>query len=120
MQTFNLKEIFSAGYGWENGFKFEIVYSKNGVARIYAGDRKTKYTAGGYGYDKKSSVLATMINDLIGKQPYNENIYGNRTGFLSGGVGFSSIKESFESVNGFKLDEIYSGFNGQVFEITFK
>jgi hypothetical protein len=81
MKTFDLKSVFGEGYGWEKGFKFEIVYSKNGIARIYAGDRKTKYTASGYGYDKKSSVLATMINDLIGVQAYDESIYGNRAGF---------------------------------------
>lgn len=64
--TFNLKEVFNE-YGRNKEFKFEILFSNSGVARIYINDRKTKYVAGGYGYDKVSSVIATMINDLIGK-----------------------------------------------------
>ena len=120
MKTFNIKEEFN-NYGWNIGFKFEITYSKSGVARIYLGsNRKTKYTATGYGYDKESSVIATMINELLGKQNYNPNIYGNRNGFLSGGTGLSSIKESFESVEGHKLNKIYSGVNSNVYEISFK
>lgn len=128
MQTFDLKKQFTEGYGWATDFKFEIVFSNSGTARIYINDRKTKYTANGGGYDKTSSVIASMINDLIGKQPYDSTIYGN-TGnykkegetefFLSGGVGFSSIKESFESIEGNKLDSIYSGKNSNVFEVKF-
>lgn len=126
--TFNLKEVFNQ-YGWDKGFKFEILFSNSGVARIYINDRKTKYIAGGYGYDKTSSVIATMINNLIGKQPYNKDIYGNScnyshnielTGILCSGTGFSSIKESFESIEGFKLNQIYSGKNSDIFEIKFK
>lgn len=61
-----------------------------------------------------------MINDLIGEQSYNQNIYGNRNGLLSSGVGFDSIKESFESLNnGSKLNKIYSGLNSSVFEVIF-
>lgn len=120
MKTFNIKEEFN-NYGWNTGFKFEITYSKSGVARIYLGsNRKTKYFASGYGYDKESSVIATMINDLLGEQNYNPNIYGNRNGFLSGGTGLSSIKESFESIEGYKLNKIYSGVNSDVYEISFK
>ena len=119
MKTFNLKEVFS-DYGWNKGFKFEINFSRQSVARIYISDRKTKYYAGGYGYDKESSVIALMINDLIGARPYNENIYGNRNGFLSGGVGFWSIKDSFESLgDGFTLNKIYCGKYSDVYNITF-
>ena len=108
MQTFDLKKQFTEGYGWNKDFKFEIIFSNSGVARIFINDIKTKYTASGYGYDKISSVIATMINDLIGKQPYNFEIYGNSGNYkeegetvflLSGGVGFGSIKESFESIS---------------------
>lgn len=125
---FNLKENFNQ-YGWDKGFKFEIIFSNSGVARIYLNDRKSKYTAGGYNYDKVSSVISNMINDLIGEQPYNKDIYGNscnysditkETGLLCGGTGFDSIKESFESIEGYKLNQIYSGKNSSVYEITFK
>ena len=118
--TFNLKEVFNEGYGWDKGFQFEIVWSKTGVARIYIGDRKTSYNTGGYGYDKESSVIATMINDLIGVQAYDSKVYGNRDGFLSGGTGFDSIKRSFESVGGYKLERIYSGLNRNVYSIKLK
>ena len=117
MATYNLKKDFKEF--WSSGFKFEIIYSKSGAARIFVGDRKTKYNAGGYGYCKESSVIAAMINDLIGVQPYNSNIYGNRNGLLFGGVGFSSIKDSFESVVGYKLDKLYSGVNSDVYQIKF-
>jgi len=119
MGTFNLKKVFRE-YNWDSGFKFEIIWSNSGVARIYINDRKTKYSVGGYGYDKESSVIANMINNLIGEQPYNSKIYGNRDGLLSGGVGFSSIKESFESISNYKLDKLYSGKNSNVYEIKFK
>ena len=78
MQKFDLKKLFKdKNYGWNEGFKFEIIFSNSGVARIYINDRKTKYNADGYGYDKTSSVIASMVNDLIGEQPYNFEIYGN-------------------------------------------
>lgn len=128
MKTFDLKSVFN-DYDWNTGFKFEIIFSNSGVARIFIGNRKTKYFANGYGYDKESSVIANMINDLIGKQAYNKNIYGNScnyshnietTGILCGGTGFGSIKESFESIEGFKLTQIYSGVNSSVYEVKFK
>ena len=127
MKTFDLKSVFN-NYGWNEGFKFEITFSNSGVARIFIGDRKTKYNASGYGYDKTSSVITSMINDLIGKQPYNKEVYGNTGNYnkednlhlLSGGAGFSSIKDSFESIEGFKLNSIYSGVNSSVYEVKFK
>lgn len=118
-QTFDLKKIFLEGYGWSKDFKFEIVFSKSGVARIYINNRKTQYTAGGYGYDKVSTVISNMINDLLGVQDYNINIYGNRNGLLSHGVGFESTKESFESIAGNELKQIYSGKESNVYEIKF-
>lgn len=118
MKTFSIKEVFNK-YGWSEGFEFEIVYSKSGVARIYINRSKTKYYASGYGYDKESTVLSNMINDLIGMQNYDSNIYGNRNGLLSYGVGFNSIKDSFESIEGNKLIKIYNGLNSNVYEITF-
>ncbi len=126
MKTFNLKEVFNQ-YTWDKGFKFEITFSNSGVARIFIGDRKTKYNADGYGYDKISTVIASMINDLIGEQAYNKEIYGNSGNYnkdkdlylLSGGVGFGSIKDSFESIEGNKLISIYSGVNSSVYEVIF-
>ena len=59
-----------------------------------------------------------MINDLIGAQEYNQNIYGNRGGLLSCGVGFGSIADSFESIGG-ELKQIYSGKDSNVYEIKF-
>ena len=118
MQTFDLKKQFTdKNYGWNEGFKFEIIFSNSRVARIYINDRKTKYNANGCGYDKTSSVIASMVNDLIGQQPYNFKIYGNSGNYkkegetefyLSGGVGFGSIKDSFESIAGNELTQIYS------------
>ena len=129
MQIFDLKRVFTEGYGWNKDFKFEIIFSNTGVARIFINDKKTKYKAAGYGYDKTSTVLAKMINDLLGEQPYNFEIYGNSGNYkkegetefhLSGGVNFDSIKKSFESIAGNELNQIYSGKNSSVYEIKFK
>ena len=103
MQKFDLKKLYNEGFGWTKDFKFEIIFSNSGTARIYINDRKTKYTASGYGYDKVSSVIASMINDLIGKHLYD----------------FDSIKKSFESIAGNELNQIYSGKNSNVYEIKF-
>jgi len=117
--TINLKEVIKK-YEWWNNIKFEIKYSKNGVARIYINDRKTKYYAGGYGYDKESSVIAEIINDLtISNCKYNKKMYGNNGKKLSAGVGFSSIYNSFNAKRKCKLEKIYCGLDSDVYEITF-
>lgn len=116
-QVFDIKKVFNQ-YGWKDGFKFEITYT-NSTARVWIGDRMTKYKAGGYGYCKESTVLSNMINDLIGEQPYNSEVYGNRNGLLSYGVGFDSIKSSFESIEGNKLNKLYSSKNSYIYEIVF-
>jgi hypothetical protein len=126
MKQFDIKKEFN-NYGWNTGFKFHIKWSNTGVAKVFITDRPTKYKAGGYGYCKESSVLATMINDLIGEQPYNPEIYGNSGNYykdknlhhLSGGVGFDSIQNSFQSLKGAKLNRIYWGTDFNVYEITF-
>lgn len=118
MKQWDLKSVFQE-YGWNKGFKFEIVWSGS-TARIWVNDRMTKYKAGGYGYCKESTVLSNMINDLIGEQPYNPEIYGNRNELLNYGVGFDSIKASFESIEGNKLNKLYSGKSSDVYEIVFR
>jgi len=116
MKALNLKQMVKE-HDW-NEFRFEVIYSKAGVARIYIGDRKTKYYAGGYGYDKESTVIAQMINDLtIDDCKYNMDIYGNSGKKLSHDVGFTPIKASFESKRGNKLDKIYSGRDSDVYSI---
>ena len=116
MKTFNIKEARAEYGGWDL-IKFEVSYSNSGVARIYVGDRKTKYVANGYGYCKESSVIADMINDLIGVQAYNSEVYGNRNGLLScGGVGVSSLEQSLKSI-GVNLEQIYSGKNSNVYRL---
>ena len=128
-KMFNLKEVFNGAYGWDKGFKFEVVWNNAGAARIYIGDRKTSYFANGYGYDKESSVIANMVNDLLGDMPYDKSFYGNTRnyshntsdiGALCGGTGFESIKASFESLGaGYELNKLYSGKYSNVYEIKF-
>jgi hypothetical protein len=119
MKNFDLKETIKDNKKFWDNFKFELKYSKNGIVRVYINDRKTKYTVGGYGYCKESSVIAKMINDIIGEQKYNKNIYGNSEGLLSGGTGFNSIKLSFEYKRGCKLEKIYSGLDSDIYYIKF-
>ena len=110
--------------------QFEIIYSNSGVARIFIGNRKTSFNAGGYGYCKESSVIASFINELIGYQNYDKNIYGNSGVYnsktkkrylykrkLDGGTGFSSIESSFNSLVGCKLIKLYNGFNSSIYSL---
>ena len=128
MQTFDLKKQFTEGYGWNKDFKFEIVFSEGGLATIFVDGIETKYNIKEYGSDKVSKIIATMINDLIGKQPYNPFIYGNSGNnnkegetefYLKGEAGYNSIKESFESIKGNSLNCIYTGSNSTIYEIKF-
>jgi len=113
---FNLKRLLNVMDVWKT-FKFSVEYNKKGGVRIYVNDKKTKYYVKGYGYDKLSAVIAKMVNDLIGKQPYNKNIYGNDGKYLSeNGVGLMPIIESLFTIN-VKLEEIYAGKSYDVFEI---
>jgi len=115
-KAFDLKEVFTNSEYWKE-FKFEI--NLNGMIRIYIGDRRTKYVATGWGYDKISAVIAHMINDLVGEQPYNPETYGCYKGLLCSGTGFEAIQSSFESINDNKLSMIYYGRNSNIYEIRF-
>ncbi|WBC28523.1 hypothetical protein TPMD03_5 [Thiohalocapsa phage LS06-2018-MD03] len=123
-------DIIKKWLTYDSPLKFEVIYSKSGVARIYISDRMTSFKAGGYGYCKESSVIAKFINELIGSQNYNPKIYGNRRVYngnvgkyykykatLSGGTGFNSIQASFNSLKGCKLTKLYSGVNSDVYEL---
>jgi len=115
---FNLKKLVNTIDVWKD-FKFSVEYNKKGGVRIYVNDRKTKYYVKGYGYDKSSAIIAKMVNDLIGKQQYNENIYGNNGKYLSeNGVGLMPIIDSLRTIN-VKLEEIYTGKSYDVFKIDF-
>ena len=122
----DLKSIFNS-YGWNEGFKFSLEIEGKSSLRVYVGGRKTPYVTKGCGYDMVSSVIAQMINDLIGEQPYDSSIYGNTRnyssntsakGLLCGGTGFSSNRDSFESLGeGFKLFYVYEGRDYTVYEV---
>jgi len=55
-----------------DNWKFETLtfkWSRSGVCRIYdKRNNKTKFVAGGGGYDKKGSVLGTFINTYFGNE----------------------------------------------------
>ena len=113
---FNLKKLVNTIDVWKD-FKFSVEYNKKGGVRIYVNDRKTKYYVKGYGYDKSSAIIAKMVNDLIGKQSYDKNVYGNDGKYLSeNGVGLMPIIESLFTIN-VNLEEIYAGKSYDIFEI---
>jgi len=112
---FNLKELLKTMEAWRK-FKFSVEFTKSG-ARVYVGDRRTNYFVKGYGYDKTSALIGRMVNDLIGEQEYNKEVYGNDGMLLSeGGVGVDSIIASLKTID-VKLKHIYSGKTYDVFEI---
>ena len=118
MSLFDIKECIKE-YEWWAEFKFSIEYSKSEIARIYIGDRKTKYHVSGYGYDKESTVISLMINDITIKNcKYNKKLYGNNGKKLSqGGVGFNVISQSFNAKQGCFLKKIYYGVNYDIYQI---
>ena len=116
MRTITNKEIKEL-LEYRNEFVFDVRYSKNGVARIYINDTKTPIHAGGYGYCKESTVLADFINLLCEWQEYDTNVYGNRNGLINGGVGVESVKASFESIPGNKLNRIYWSDQASVYKL---
>ena len=112
---FDLKNLVKKVEAWRE-FKFSVEFTKNG-ARVYVGETRTKYFVKGYGYDKASALIGKMVNDLIGEQEYNKEVYGNDGMFLSeGGVGVDSIIASLKTID-VKLKHIYSGKTYDVFEI---
>jgi len=116
----NLKKLFNEHpYIWKD-FKFHIKYTNSGC-RIYINESKTKYYVGGWGFDKESSVIAEMVNDLIGTKDYGAMYTGAYTGerLLSYGLGFESVKNALEYI-GVKLEKIYSGDNFDVYYIDFR
>ena len=116
-KNFNLKEAFKSSNIWES-FKFSVEY-KNG-ARVYICDNKTKYYIKGYEYDRTSAVIAKMVNDLIGEQEYNENVYGINGKFLSErGVGVESLINALKMI-GVDLELIYYGKAYNVYNIDFR
>jgi len=112
---FDLKNLVNTVEAWRK-FKFSVEFTKSG-ARVYVESRRTKYFVKGYGYDKTSALVGRMVNDLIGEQKYNKEVYGNNGMFLSeGGVGTDSIMASLKTI-GVKLEHVYSGKLYDVFEI---
>ena len=112
---FDLKKLVNTTEAWRK-FKFSVEFNRNG-ARVYVESRRTKYFVKGYGYDKTSALVGRMVNDLIGEQKYNKEVYGNDGMFLyEGGVGVDSIAASLKTI-GVELKHIYPGKMYDVFEI---
>ncbi len=105
-------EILANEYG--KNFKFEVRFSKSGKVTICIGEQKTKYTVGGWGYDKISAVIAKMINDIT----VNDCKYNNGKKLCQGGAGMSALIDSFNNKRGCKLEYIYGGIDSIVYELT--
>jgi len=112
---------------YRKSLKFDVRYSNQGVARIYINEYETPIYAGGYGYDKTSTVLASLLNlltkkDVIKRQRKAMKTYAlsctHKNGLFSGGVGTSAIIESVNSLNGCELKEVYWNDVLSVFELT--
>lgn len=104
---FDIKKVFDE-YGdmWKE-FKFEVLFNKKGNCRIHVeGGRTTKYYAGGYGYNKEATVIANMINDLMGKNVVTDS-------------SVKGIIEQFNKINDCNIKEIFNGKNGNVYDIRF-
>jgi len=97
--------------------KFHIKF-RNGNVRIVINNEKTKYYAGGYGYDKASSAVSELINDLLGEMDYRNAYTGSRSGIrmLSNGIGIDAVINALDAI-GSKLDIVYIGDDFNVYEL---
>ena len=107
MYNINLKERVHTDPAYRE-FKFHTTRSKSGVVRIFLNDRRTEYKAGGGGYDKVSSVVALMINDIMGDDIVSYN-----------GVGFNQIRDEFTRLRGASLDVLYTHGSTIIYHIRF-
>jgi len=102
-------------------FKFHIYWNRNGGARIYRHYTPTKISAGGYGYDRGSTVLSTLINGVIGEQDYKyaytDGGSGKRT--IADGIGIEEVINTFEKLDGCSLDVLYGAKDFTVYKIKF-
>tara|TARA_R100001594_G_scaffold40009_1_gene71843 strand:+ start:5190 stop:5600 length:411 start_codon:yes stop_codon:yes gene_type:complete len=105
----------------------KFTWTNSGVVRIVnLRGEKTKYHAGGYGYDKQGTCLAELINDhftnelkkLDSKDYYGLSHYNTKTNkyqrksskytrsSVNGGCGFGSMENILNKI-GFNLRFIY-------------
>lgn len=127
--------------------KISIVWSRAGNptldASIYFADRSFEgsndYKAGGYGYDKASTVLANMLNDYMqgellrnidkileakkeNKLPYGIGVYSIEKGFLpsfAGGVGVNCYYDIMKFL-GYEFTCDYYGKHEDSYTISIK
>ena len=112
-------------------------WSNNGVCRIYdfRGD-KTKFYAGGYGYDKQGSCLAELINhyfsdelkklnssEFYGLTHYNTKYHKQQKtsskhtkSYVNGACGFDCMTTILDKI-GFKLKFIYEDNNCSMYRL---
>ena len=115
-------------------------WSKSGVCRIYdIRSDKTRFYAGGYGYDKKGTCLAEFMNHYFNdelKKLDSSKFYGlthynkktnkrikkstiNTSTYLDGACGFESMTPVLEKI-GFKLEFILESDNNIVYQLKSK
>jgi len=119
-------------------------WSRSGVCRLYdRRDDQTKFYAGGYGYDKKGTVLGDFINTFFseelkkldsskfyGLSHYNRNAKSNKRRFLKyaskntcsyvdGGCGFNCMVDILFKI-GFKMPFVQETKNSSIYTLTTK
>ena len=115
-------------------------FSRSGVCRIYdKRSDKTRFYAGGYGYDKKGTCLAKFMNHYFNnelKKLDSSKFYGlthynkktnkqlkkgntNTISYLDGACGFESMTPILEKI-GFKLEFILESDDSIVYQLKSK
>ena len=117
MSYLKRKEIVDILNERKGKLKFHIKF-RNGNQRIYINNMKTEYYAGGHGYEKSSSVISMLINDLLGAMNYKNAYTGSRSGIrmLSNGIGIDAVINALENI-GSHLEFIYYGDSFDVYEL---
>ena len=130
----------------QENWKFETMifnWSKNGVCRMYdKRSNKTQFYAGGYGYDKKGTVLGNFINHYFGeelkklnsakyyglthyntkskynhKRTYLKRATKNTKSYVDGGCGFDCMERILKKI-GFNLKYISESKTQLIYILT--
>lgn len=98
---------------------FSVKKNKSGTYRVYVDNTPTIYHASGGGYDKESSAIAELINDLIGAQDYKNAYTGKRRGkrYISNGIGVRAVKEALKVI-GVKLELVEENTKERIYSLT--
>ena len=95
-----------------------------GTCQLWHKNSKLQFSAGGYGYDKISTVFGNFMDEYFEtqkllKRKSVKGLYGHRNGFFSYGVGIDCHKTILDNLRGFKFEYITETKTAIVYKLTY-